>query len=818
MATGPRDWDVRDKKLKPRMNAGNFLLRSELGQPDGVCDLDGDGKVPPSRLPPASIASPSITGVAKVAGCRFVWTAADRVTLVPSGLDGKACVPVVDADDPEDFQVIEITASLEFRLPNHLDTGSEAGNAGYDCYIEAQGDGTYRPLVCISGATPVLTTAYTHISPRLMFLSNSQGTGGVNLAPFVHEQDGTVRYDVIPNDLVEGVLVLGTAGAGFTGTALTAVDLAKAIPYASGVSFWLQARGANLNATLSTLALYRTNSAADANRFWFTNLSTSAAHRSGERVYIGPLFLKATPATSLYARWSVNTGDQEAYIGVVAVNLGITWGDSVIVSAVEGGGSSDYVDPLTTKGDLVGRTATATVRVPVGTDGQVPTADSGASAGWSWQAPSGSSDAATLDGLDSTQFLRSDTSDSFTSGTLTMGAGTTLDNAGNAIKTDAINEHTLNAGVTIETVAFEDGTIHAPDVILSDMTVQGEGFIALDAIPTAQYRAGGIVKDSASPVVIDVTNPSGDMELQVQGDKVWHAGNDGAGSGLDADTVDGLESAQFLRSDAATVFNDAGANIDLRAEGDTDQNLVFLDASADAVGFGTSSPAQKVDVNGNIRTAGYVETAEISTPSTPGSGFGRYFTTTGNKPAFINDAGTVYDISGSAGAGGSWQLIASNTVSGSAVTTVQFSGLTALAAGQMWVLHMQLFNPTGGTVSYSLLAGSGGALDTTAGNYRRQTLAVDATTVTGARASDAVIASVLTNTYGIGEFHIQRDVEPRTRAMCWMNNDTATAIKSRDTKWIWNATTNPTDLGIQAGTASAIGISSEFRLYLVLGA
>ncbi len=34
--------------------------------------------------------------------------------------------------------------------------------------------------------------------------------------------------------------------------------------------------------------------------------------------------------------------------------------------------------------------------------------------------------------------------------------------------------------------------------------------------------------------------------------KIWHEGNDGSGSGLDADTVDGLQAASFLRSDAMT--------------------------------------------------------------------------------------------------------------------------------------------------------------------------------------------------------------------------------------------------------------------------
>ena len=37
--------------------------------------------------------------------------------------------------------------------------------------------------------------------------------------------------------------------------------------------------------------------------------------------------------------------------------------------------------------------------------------------------------------------------------------------------------------------------------------------------------------------------------------EVWHPGNDGAGSGLDADLLDGLNSLQFLRSDTADVFS-----------------------------------------------------------------------------------------------------------------------------------------------------------------------------------------------------------------------------------------------------------------------
>lgn len=46
------------------------------------------------------------------------------------------------------------------------------------------------------------------------------------------------------------------------------------------------------------------------------------------------------------------------------------------------------------------------------------------------------------------------------------------------------------------------------------------------------------------------------------------------------------------------VFNESGADKDARFEGDTDVNLLFLDASTDRVGVGTSSPDAKLTVNG----------------------------------------------------------------------------------------------------------------------------------------------------------------------------------------------------------------------------
>ena len=50
------------------------------------------------------------------------------------------------------------------------------------------------------------------------------------------------------------------------------------------------------------------------------------------------------------------------------------------------------------------------------------------------------------------------------------------------------------------------------------------------------------------------------------------------------------------------VFNENGNSTDFRVEGNTDANLLFVDGSADRVGIGTTSPAQKLHVDGSIRT------------------------------------------------------------------------------------------------------------------------------------------------------------------------------------------------------------------------
>jgi hypothetical protein len=71
----------------------------------------------------------------------------------------------------------------------------------------------------------------------------------------------------------------------------------------------------------------------------------------------------------------------------------------------------------------------------------------------------------------------------------------------------------------------------------------------------------------------------------------------GGDDGALAVQSNGTEVAKFKTTEL--VINDGGANYDFRVEGDTDANLLVVDASADAIGIGTSTPDAKLDIRGS---------------------------------------------------------------------------------------------------------------------------------------------------------------------------------------------------------------------------
>lgn len=116
---------------------------------------------------------------------------------------------------------------------------------------------------------------------------------------------------------------------------------------------------------------------------------------------------------------------------------------------------------------------------------------------------------------------------------------------------------------------------------------ESQDIITASASSTPRFtvtNAGNITLHQASTIQ-SVNYVSGlDDTLSVRGNIVKVIGN--AGQEL------------ISASPAEVVFNDPSNNTDLRIEGDGDANLLFADASADAIGIGTATPIGQFHVEG----------------------------------------------------------------------------------------------------------------------------------------------------------------------------------------------------------------------------
>ena len=74
---------------------------------------------------------------------------------------------------------------------------------------------------------------------------------------------------------------------------------------------------------------------------------------------------------------------------------------------------------------------------------------------------------------------------------------------------------------------------------------------------------------------------------------------------LDVVDIDGA-----LTQDGGAVFNEAGANVDFRVEGDTDTNALVVDASQNRVGIGEATPASKLEITAGGNSHGLLRLNE----------------------------------------------------------------------------------------------------------------------------------------------------------------------------------------------------------------
>ena len=173
-----------------------------------------------------------------------------------------------------------------------------------------------------------------------------------------------------------------------------------------------------------------------------------------------------------------------------------------------------------------------------GTSGQVITSNGSGSAP-TWQNVGSNSNAGTLDNLDSTQFLRSDANDTAT-GAITFTNNTAISAEKYIGYSSTYNYKprvTGGIGTRSEVIAAANLLLHADQ--------DGSGTTEWLSI-----RAGAGTANELKITSKTAAAGQSSSALTYNGGQVWHAGNDGAGSGLDADTVDGLHSDQVKIRDA----------------------------------------------------------------------------------------------------------------------------------------------------------------------------------------------------------------------------------------------------------------------------
>jgi len=168
-----------------------------------------------------------------------------------------------------------------------------------------------------------------------------------------------------------------------------------------------------------------------------------------------------------------------------------------------------------------------------------------------WKSPGlNVGDADLLDGLDSTQFLRSDADDEFT-GNIT-GSGT-ISITGSYIevgRTSGSVAMTINDGYGNANVAFNHRS-GVPDVDGSSARIETpvDSTTAKFIFELADSVTSGIATGMTRTLMLTTS------DITYKNNTVWHAGNDGAGSGLNADLLDSIDSSSFLRSDANDGFS-----------------------------------------------------------------------------------------------------------------------------------------------------------------------------------------------------------------------------------------------------------------------
>jgi hypothetical protein len=95
---------------------------------------------------------------------------------------------------------------------------------------------------------------------------------------------------------------------------------------------------------------------------------------------------------------------------------------------------------------------------------------------------------------------------------------------------------------------------------------------------------------------------------------------------------------------ATTIFNESGADVDFRIEGDTDANLFYVDAGNNRIGIGTSSPNKKLKIDTGTASDGLNISSDELSLTLAVNNTGDSFARTASLSVSRADSGTLPSI------------------------------------------------------------------------------------------------------------------------------------------------------------------------------
>ena len=397
-------------------------------------------------------------------------------------------------------------------------------------------------------------------------------------------------------------------------------------------------------------------------------------------------------------------------------------------------------------------------------------------------------DADTVDGLEAAQFLRSDIADS-AAGKITFQSDIDVDGNAQFDGTLTVDQGALfKALLTAQANLQVDGSA----VIGGNLTVSGnttyvntEEILLSDNIITLNANYTGSTPSENAGIEVErgtlansklVWNETADYwQLEVNNaviGRIITTADEGSGNGFDADTVDGLEAAQFLRADADdTATGNITIEGDLTIGDNAGPARIFFDgnginrtlySAAGEIGFLNNSAnwAMKSDSDGDLEVERDVEAGRDVTAANDVVAAQDITATSGNISATAGDvtagddviaqnnitatSGNIAATAGNVTAGqdvtAGDDMIAQNNITATSGNITASSGNISATAGDV----------TAGddVIAQNNITATSGNISATAGSVSAGTTVTAGTDVIGQRFVDADNNSYLLNPHG----------------------------------------------------------------------